>query len=62
VQYQLFGLLLFVVEPLVVGPPNLICKPQQTIVRMQALHVALLVLSLPVIAAVATAFLMRNRR
>jgi hypothetical protein len=53
--WVLFGLLLFVIEPLVVGPRirrSLACKPQQTIVRMQGLHAALLVLSLLVIAAV----------
>ena len=50
-----FGLLLFAIEPLVVGPRirrSLACKPQQTIVRMQGLHAGLLVLSLLVIAAV----------
>jgi uncharacterized membrane protein len=53
--WVLFGLLLFVIEPLVVGPRircSFTCKPQQTIARMQALHVALLALSLLVIAAV----------
>jgi hypothetical protein len=51
----LFGLLLFAIEPLVVGPRirrSLACKPLQTIVRMQGLHAGLLVLSLLVIAAV----------
>jgi uncharacterized membrane protein len=53
--WLLFGLLLFAIEPLVVGPRirrSLACKPQQTIVRMQGLHAGLLVLSLFVIAAV----------
>ena len=53
--WLLFGLLLFAIEPLVVGPRirrSLACKPQQTIVRMQGLHAGLLVLSLLVIAAV----------
>jgi uncharacterized membrane protein len=53
--WLLFGLLLFAIEPLVLGPRirrSLACKPQQTIARMQGLHAGLLVLSLFVIAAV----------
>jgi uncharacterized membrane protein len=53
--WLLFGLLLFAIEPLVVGPRirrSLACKPQQTIVPMRTLHAGLLVLSLLVIAAV----------
>jgi uncharacterized membrane protein len=53
--WVLFGLLLFVIEPLVVAPRirrSFTSRPQQTIVRVQALHAALLALSLLVIAAV----------
>ena len=53
--WVLFGLMLFVVEPLVVGPRirrSLAQQPQQAIVRMQTVHAVLLVLSVLVIAAV----------
>ena len=53
--WLLFGLMLFVLEPLVVGPRikrSLAHEPQQAIVRMQAVHAVLLVLSVLVIAVV----------
>lgn len=51
----IFGLMLFIIEPLVVGPRIrciLASEPHRAIVRMEALHWVLLVLSLLVIAAV----------
>ena len=51
--WLLFGLMLFVIEPLVVGPRlewELRSKPAKALARMEALHWILLVLSLLVIA------------
>lgn len=51
--WLVFGLLLFVIEPLVVGPRlerRLVIDPAKTLARMESLHWLLLVLSLLVIA------------
>ena len=53
--WAIFGLMLFLVEPLVVGPRmqrNLVSDPDRALARMEALHWVLLGLSLMVIAAV----------
>jgi uncharacterized membrane protein len=53
--WLVFGLMLFIVEPLVVGPRirhSLAAQPRRALGRMEALHWVLLGLSLAVIAAV----------
>lgn len=53
--WLLFGLMLFLIEPLIVGPRlqrKLINEPGKALARIEALHWVLLVLSLLVIAAV----------
>jgi uncharacterized membrane protein len=53
--WVLFGLMLFVIEPLIVGPrirQNLAAEPRTALARMEILHWLLLGLSLAVIAAV----------
>jgi uncharacterized membrane protein len=53
--WVVFGLMLFVVEPLIVGPrirKNLAAKPRMALAQMEILHWLLLGLSLAVIAAV----------
>jgi uncharacterized membrane protein len=53
--WAVFGLMLFIVEPLVVGPRvrrSLASEPQRVLSRMEALHRLLLGLSLAVIAVV----------
>ncbi len=53
--WVVFGLMLFVVEPLIVGPrirQSLAAEPSAALARMEALHWVLLGLSLAVIAAV----------
>ena len=53
--WVIFGLMLFIVEPLVVGPRlrrNLANEPHRALARMEALHWLLLALSLMVIAVV----------
>jgi uncharacterized membrane protein len=53
--WLLFGLMLFIIEPLVVGPrlvKELRSKPDKALARVEGLHWILLTLSLLVIAAV----------
>lgn len=53
--WVIFGLMLFIIEPLVVGPHirrSLASEPHRALARMEALHWLLLGLSLAVIAAV----------
>jgi hypothetical protein len=53
--WVIFGLMLFVIEPLVVGPRirrSLTREPHLALTRMEVLHWVLLGLSLAVIAAV----------
>lgn len=53
--WMLFGLMLFIIEPLVVGPhleQELRSKPVKALARIEGLHWILLTLGLLVIAAV----------